>query len=185
MLAITGLIGIGNRGLAMALRLRDRARDVRVLDIDAARVALAVAQGARAAAAVTRASRRAASASANDFLSKGLCEAVLMTQVMGADFACWWRAIAPDEATFAPWMRPATVSSRTDAQLVHADGPNLSRAWCLGVLTQRLPAERARFERARAVHLVASLPGVTEGDFVATHGLVTYALFGLTGLRPK
>jgi 3-hydroxyisobutyrate dehydrogenase-like beta-hydroxyacid dehydrogenase len=44
-----GFIGVGNMGLAMALRLRDAGHDVAVCDIDAGRVAQAVAAGAVAA----------------------------------------------------------------------------------------------------------------------------------------
>ena len=42
-------IGIGNMGLAMALRLRDAGQPVRVHDIDLARQALAAASGAELA----------------------------------------------------------------------------------------------------------------------------------------
>jgi 3-hydroxyisobutyrate dehydrogenase len=43
----TGIVGIGNMGLAMALRLRDRGAEVVVHDIDPSRGPLAAAQGAR------------------------------------------------------------------------------------------------------------------------------------------
>jgi 3-hydroxyisobutyrate dehydrogenase len=45
-----GFVGIGNMGLAMALRLRDAGHAVQVRDTDAGRVAQAVAAGATAAA---------------------------------------------------------------------------------------------------------------------------------------
>jgi L-threonate 2-dehydrogenase len=45
----TGVVGVGNMGLAMALRLRDQGHAVAVCDTDAARVALAVAAGAAVA----------------------------------------------------------------------------------------------------------------------------------------
>lgn len=54
-----GLVGIGNMGGAMALRLRDLGHEVTVHDIDPAREAMAAAAGcrvARSAAAVSRAS---------------------------------------------------------------------------------------------------------------------------------
>jgi putative dehydrogenase len=44
-----GVVGIGNMGLGMALRLRERGFEVVVHDIDAAREALAAAEGARVA----------------------------------------------------------------------------------------------------------------------------------------
>lgn len=46
-----GCLGIGNMGLAMALRLRDAGHAVQVCDIDASRVALAKAAGCSVAAA--------------------------------------------------------------------------------------------------------------------------------------
>jgi len=45
-----GIVGVGNMGLAMALRLRELGREVHVRDIDPGREALAVAAGAHAAA---------------------------------------------------------------------------------------------------------------------------------------
>ena len=48
--APTGFVGIGNMGLAMALRLRDLGHAVRVRDVDPAREALALAAGAVVAA---------------------------------------------------------------------------------------------------------------------------------------
>jgi hypothetical protein len=123
--------------------------------------------------------------SANDFLSGGLCEAVLMAQVLGhAAFARWWARFAPAPAEIQThWLKPVLPSSRTDAQLVHADGLNLSRGWCFGALAERLPEEQPRFAAARDAHLRAALPHVTGGAFVATHWLVSFALLAQTGVR--
>ena len=119
--------------------------------------------------------------SANDFLSAGLCTAVLMGIALDAPaFARWWQAYRPDDAEFAHWLAPAPVGSRSDAQLVHADGLNLSRAWCLGRLAAALPEERAQFGAARRAHLDAALAHVVDGDFAATHWLVSFALLALT-----
>jgi 3-hydroxyisobutyrate dehydrogenase len=118
--------------------------------------------------------------SANDFLSPGLCAAVLMQQVLDAPaFGAWWSRYRPADEALARWLVPAPVGSRTDAQLVHADGLNLSRAWCLGRLAAALPAQRAAFDAARRAHLQAALPHVVGGDFVASHWLVSFALLAL------
>jgi hypothetical protein len=123
--------------------------------------------------------------SANDFLSPGLCAAVLMQQVQeAAAFERWWRDYRPAASAHARWLAPAPVGSRTDGQLVHADGLNLSRAWCLGRLAAALPAERARLDAARRAHLAAALPHVPGGDFVATHWLVSFALLALDDAPP-
>ena len=119
--------------------------------------------------------------SANDFLSGGLCAAVLMQSVLdGPGFGHWWTDYRPVAADLGRWLAPAPVGSRSDAQLVHADGLNLSRAWCLGRLARALPAERGRLGAARAAHLAAALPHVVGGDFVASHWLVSFALLALT-----
>jgi hypothetical protein len=117
--------------------------------------------------------------SGTDFLSPGLCEALLMQRVLGAGFAGWWTRFAPAGAALARWDTPAVVSDRTDGQLVHLDGLNLSRAWCLRALARAdgVPAElRQRFGVAAQAHWQAAWPHVTGGDFVATHWLVSFAL---------
>jgi hypothetical protein len=123
--------------------------------------------------------------SGTDFLSPGLCEALLMQRVLGTGFADWWRGFAPAAAAFARWEAPAVVSDRRDGQLVHLDGLNLSRAWCLRALASSdessarpaFAAElRERIVRAADSHWQAAWPHVTGGDFVATHWLVSFAL---------
>ena len=117
--------------------------------------------------------------SGTDFLSPGLCEALLMRRVLGAGFGDWWARFAPVGDGLARWDAPAVVSDRNDGQLVHLDGLNLSRAWCLRALADAdgLPAPlRERFARAAQAHWRAAWPHVTGGDFVATHWLVSFAL---------
>lgn len=123
--------------------------------------------------------------SGTDFLSAGLCEALLMQRVLGEDFADWWRAFEPPRDAFARWESPAVVSDRLDGQLVHLDGLNLARAWCLralasahaGAPSPALAAGlHARILRAADAHWQAAWPHVTGGDFVATHWLVSFAL---------
>lgn len=127
--------------------------------------------------------------SGTDFLSAGLCEALLMRRVLGAAFGDWWSTFAPSADAFSRWESPAVVSDRTDGQLVHLDGLNLSRAWCLRALADdgadagtgtgapALDAElRERIARAAQAHWQAAWPHVTGGDFVATHWLVSFAL---------
>lgn len=120
--------------------------------------------------------------SGSDFLSPGLCEALLMSELKGEQFAEWWQRFRPNAKTIKAWLQPVVVGSRTDGQLVHLDGLNLSRAWCLRLLAVKLPTQRIAFNRAADQHLAASMPHVTGGDFVATHWLVSFALLALTDL---
>lgn len=112
-----------------------------------------------------------------DFLSPGLVEALLMQRVLGDDFTSWWSAFAPPADEIATWWQPAQVADRVDPQLVHLDGLNLSRAWCLRSLAAALPpAQSALAREAAATHWQAAWPHVTIGDFAATHWLVSFAL---------
>lgn len=112
-----------------------------------------------------------------DFLSPGLTEALLMQRVLGGGFAAWWAGFAPTAAGLARWATPARVADRADPQLVHLDGLNLSRAWCLASLADALPAPAAAAMReSAAAHWQAAWPHVTTGDFAATHWLVSFAL---------
>jgi hypothetical protein len=121
--------------------------------------------------------------SGNDFLSGGLCEALLMARVLPAcDFTDWWEAFAPPPASLARWLTPVAVRDATDPQIVHLHGLNLSRAWCWKALAPRLPAAlRAPVAAAIEAALAASLPAATQGDFVGTHWLASFALLALAG----
>ncbi len=120
--------------------------------------------------------------SGSDFLSPGLCEAMLMREVLGTGFVDWWQRFKPTSPAMQTWLTPAAVGSRTDGQLVHLDGLNLSRAWCLLTLAPALLQHQAAIELAAQKHLAVALPHVTGGDFVATHWLVSFALLALTAV---
>ncbi|HUL68094.1 MAG TPA: DUF2891 domain-containing protein [Burkholderiaceae bacterium] len=120
--------------------------------------------------------------SGDDFLSPGLCEALLMARTLPAcDFGDWWDAFAPVPATFATWLVPVPVSDAADPKIVHLHGLNLSRAWCWRALLPRLPVAHADPVRAAIdASLAASLPAATAGDYVGTHWLASFALLALT-----
>jgi hypothetical protein len=117
--------------------------------------------------------------SGSDFLSPGLCEALLMFEVLGPDRLAWWERFMPSGDGIQRWLEPAVVSDRADAQLVHLDGLNLSRAWCLWALASALPRHADGFAAAAERHWQAAWPHVTGGDFVATHWLLSFALLSL------
>jgi hypothetical protein len=118
-----------------------------------------------------------------DFLSPGLCEALLMSRVMPDRFAPWWGSFRPNTDGWSRWRTPAVVADRVDPQLVHLDGLNLSRAWCLWGLADAVAAQAALDPDVSAEliaagdrHWRAAWPHVTEGDFAATHWLVSFAV---------
>ena len=83
----------------------------------------------------------------SDFLSPSLCEADLMRRVLPpAEFRTWFQRYLPGAAKGEPknLFEPATVTDRSDPQLVHLDGLNLSRAWCMRGIASSLAADDPR-----------------------------------------
>ncbi|MBA3254284.1 MAG: DUF2891 domain-containing protein [Burkholderiaceae bacterium] len=120
--------------------------------------------------------------SGDDFLSSGLVEAALMRRVVdGCSFADWWSQFQPARNTIHGWLQPAIVSDASDPKIVHLHGLNLSRAWCWRQLLPELDPElRAFAEESIARHLAASVPTATQGAYVGTHWLASFALLALT-----
>jgi hypothetical protein len=120
--------------------------------------------------------------SGDDFLSPGLCEALLMQRALpDCDFADWWHAFAPAPAALAAWLLPVAVSDAADPKIVHLHGLNLSRAWCWRLLRPHVPSDlEAAVVAAIDAHLGASLSATASGDYVGTHWLASFALLALT-----
>jgi hypothetical protein len=125
-----------------------------------------------------------------DFLSPSLTEADLMRRVLPpAEFRAWFRRFLPDVARGEPTalLEPATVTDRTDPQLVHLDGLNLSRAWCLRGIAAALPkddAARKVLAEAAARHADAGLQHVASGDYAGEHWLASFAVYLLSTPAP-
>ncbi|MCS6865599.1 MAG: DUF2891 domain-containing protein [Gemmataceae bacterium] len=126
-----------------------------------------------------------------DFLSPSLCEADLMRRVLPAnEFREWFHKYLPGAAKGEPatLFTPATVTDRRDPQLVHLDGLNLSRAWCLrGILTALPPDDpaRAALTAAAVRHAQAGLKHVASGDYAGEHWLASFAVWMLSVPAPK
>jgi hypothetical protein len=120
-----------------------------------------------------------------DFLSPGLVEAECMRRILPRDeFAPWFDKFFPKLAEREPatLFTPAFVSDRTDGQITHLDGLNLSRAWCWRSLAGALAKDdprRGHAEKAYQTHLDSALPHVT-GDYMGEHWLATFALLAMT-----
>lgn len=118
-----------------------------------------------------------------DFFSPSLMEADLMRRVLpAAEFREWLHRFLPGLTKGEPrtLFHPATVSDRSDPQIVHLDGLNLSRAWCLRSIAAALPREDAArkvLAEAAGRHAEAALPHITSGDYVGEHWLASFAVF--------
>ena len=122
-----------------------------------------------------------------DFFSPALVEADLMRRVLApAEFRVWLRRFLPGLAAGEPrsLLRPATVADRSDPKIVHLDGLNLSRAWCMRSVAAALPpsdpARRVLNAAARA-HAEDALAHVASGQYEGEHWLATFAVYMLTG----
>jgi len=100
-------------------------------------------------------------------------------------FQTWLRGFLPGLGQGDPktLFTPALVADRSDPQLVHLDGLNLSRAWCMRAIAAALPGDDpARKVLADSVtqHAEAGLRHVASGDYVGEHWLATFAVYLLT-----
>jgi hypothetical protein len=124
-----------------------------------------------------------------DFFSPSLIEADLMRRVLSPDeFRGWFARFLPAASRGEPrsLFTPALVTDRTDPQLVHLDGLNLSRAWSMRGIAAALPAaDPSRKALADAVdrHAEAALGHVASGDYAGEHWLASFAVY-LLSARP-
>ncbi len=125
-----------------------------------------------------------------DFFSPSLMEADLMRRVLPpAEFRTWLRRYLPGLAEGEPssLFTPARVTDRSDPQIVHLDGLNLSRAWCMRNIAAALakddPARRVLADSA-ARHAEAALRHVASGDYAGEHWLASFAVYMLSTPSP-
>jgi hypothetical protein len=126
-----------------------------------------------------------------DFFSPVLMEADLMRRVLpAAEFQGWLRRFLPELGRREPrvLLEPAIVTDRSDPQLVHLDGLNLSRAWCLRGIAAALPANdplRTVLAASAQSHAKAGLAQVASGHYEGEHWLASFAVFMLSTPAPN
>jgi hypothetical protein len=118
-----------------------------------------------------------------DFFSPALTEADLMRRVLpAAEFRAWFHKFLPGAARGEPkaLFTPATVTDRTDPQIVHLDGLNLSRAWGMRAVAAALPKDdpaQKVLTGSAARHADAALKHVASGDYAGEHWLASFAVY--------
>ncbi|TKI06982.1 DUF2891 domain-containing protein [Martelella alba] len=118
----------------------------------------------------------------DDYLSGALTEALLMSKLLGREFAPWFDKFLPGIERITPLLQPARVSDRTDPKIAHLDGLNLSRAWCLRRIGQCLPQKHPAqpcLREATERHLSASVPHVVGSHYSGGHWLASFAMLAL------
>jgi Protein of unknown function (DUF2891) len=122
-----------------------------------------------------------------DFFSPALTEADLMRRALAPEeFRKWFKRFQPGLGKQVSLLKPAQVTDRSDPKLVHLDGLNLSRAWCMQGIAGALPKQssdrKLLLESAKA-HLRAALPEVASGHYEGEHWLATFAVYALSETR--
>ena len=108
-----------------------------------------------------------------DFLSPCLQEIDIMRKVLSEEaFKKWSIAFLPSLFHQNLSLSPGQVSDRSDGHLVHLDGVNFSRSWCLYPLSDNVNAYNLATE-----HLAYSLSKITDGDYAGQHWLASFALY--------
>jgi hypothetical protein len=121
-----------------------------------------------------------------DFFSPSLMEADLMRRVLPpAEFRVWLGRFLPGIAHGEPkrLFTPAEATDRSDLQLVHLDGVNLSRAWCMRSIAAALPGDdpaRKVLADSAARHAEAALRHVASGEYAGEHWLASFAVYLLS-----
>tara|TARA_R110000796_G_scaffold88850_3_gene191840 strand:+ start:51860 stop:52963 length:1104 start_codon:yes stop_codon:yes gene_type:complete len=114
-----------------------------------------------------------------DFLSPCLEEANLLRRIYNLkDFKIWFDKFLPDLTRPEFQLEPGKVSDRTDGKLVHLDGLNFSRAWCLYGIAETLP-EYSHLKIIANEHISYSLPNIVDDNYSGTHWLGSFALYAL------
>jgi hypothetical protein len=121
-----------------------------------------------------------------DFFSPCLMEAALMQRVLKPeDFVRWFHVFLPQAKQGKPWslIEPAIVTDRSDGKLVHLDGLNLSRAWCMKRVARALPKgdpAREKLLKAALQHTEDALKNIHSGEYAGEHWLASFATYLLT-----
>ncbi|MEM9919441.1 MAG: DUF2891 domain-containing protein [Bacteroidota bacterium] len=120
--------------------------------------------------------------SGEDFLSPCLEEANLMQRILPAgEFNLWFQKFLPKNQLMS-LRQAADVSDRSDPKIVHLDGVNLSRAWCMYQIMPKVKSVRIRsmLQKAAGQHLMASVPFIASEHYEGTHWLASFAVYALS-----
>jgi len=122
----------------------------------------------------------------DDFFSRCLMEAALMRRVLSSqEFSAWFHQFLPQLKNGEPksLLEPADVSDRSDPKIVHLDGLNLSRAWCMNGIVCTLPENdpmRRILTESAILHAKATLPHIASGSYEGEHWLASFAVYMLS-----
>lgn len=123
----------------------------------------------------------------SDFLSPCLEEANLMRKILPLQpFRDWFGTFLPQLKNKGFTLEKGIVNDRKDGHLVHLDGLNYSRAWCLYGIAETLGTDYAHLINIGNYHINGTIENLTGDTYEGSHWLGTFALYALTeGRRIK
>ncbi len=80
---------------------------------------------------------------------------------------------------------PATVADRSDPKIVHLDGLNISRAWCMFGIAAVLPENNAKRNiliKNGLTHFNSGLQNILSGNYEGEHWLASFAIYAYSVL---
>ncbi len=120
--------------------------------------------------------------SGEDFLSACLEEANLMQRILPRKtFNNWFKKFLPKKK-IKGLLYPADVSDRSDPKIVHLDGLNLSRAWCMYSILPAIDQKKKKriLTEAANRHLLATIPNIASEHYEGGHWLASFAVYALS-----
>lgn len=110
-----------------------------------------------------------------DFLSPCLQEIDIMRKILdSSSFDRWINEFMPQLSQKDFTLEPGKIIDRSDGKLVHLDGLNFSRAWCLYPLTGK---SMSSCRKIADQHMQYSLDKIRDGDYSGEHWLASFALY--------
>jgi len=114
-----------------------------------------------------------------DFLCSFLQEAAIMKRVLSKEeFSSWFSTFLPALKKTNYQLPVGEVSDRKDGKLVHLDGVNFSRAWCLYTIVKDMP-EYEHLKNIANQHIQYSLPNLVGDSYEGGHWLGSFAIYAL------
>lgn len=115
-----------------------------------------------------------------DFISPCLMEAELMAKLLEKEeYEKWLKRFLPELFMKKFRLEPALVLDRTDGKLVHLDGLNFLRAYCLYSMSSALPKNYEAWRNLADEHVRASMNEVAGSDYMGSHWLATFLVYAL------
>jgi hypothetical protein len=121
-----------------------------------------------------------------DFFSPALMEADLMTRILNQEDYTQWidRYFSDlDKLRESRILQPVVIQDKTDGKLVHLDGVNLSRSWCMKRISSYLPKDHPLgelFRKSAIQHANHALENIISGNYAGEHWLASFAVYLLS-----